>query len=122
MTRFNLSDWALNHRSLIWFLMIICLIAGAMSYVSIGREEDPNFSIKTMIITASLPGADTQETLTQVTDRIEKKLEDLAALDFTRSVTRPGGHRLCRAPALHKGSPVACDLADGPQYDGRYSP
>jgi multidrug efflux pump len=90
MTRFNLSDWALRHRSFVWFLMIICLIAGAMSYVSIGREEDPNFSIKTMIISAALPGADTQETLTQVTDRIEKKLEDLAALHFTRSVTRPG--------------------------------
>lgn len=90
MTRFNLSDWALNHRSFVWFLMIIALVAGAMSYVSIGREEDPNFSIKVMVISGSLPGADTQETLTQVTDRIEKKLEDLDSLDFTRSITRPG--------------------------------
>ncbi|MDH5531672.1 MAG: efflux RND transporter permease subunit, partial [Paracoccaceae bacterium] len=90
MNRFNLSDWALNHRSFVWFLMVISLIAGAMSYVSIGREEDPDFSIKTMIISAALPGADVQETLTQVTDRIEKKLADLDALDFTRSVTRAG--------------------------------
>jgi multidrug efflux pump len=90
MTRFNLSDWALRHRSFNWFLMIICLVAGAMSYMGIGREEDPNFSIKTMIISAALPGADMPETLTQVTDWVEKKLEDLAALDFTRSVTRPG--------------------------------
>ena len=90
MNKFNLSDWALNHRSLVWFLMIVSLVAGVISYVSIGREEDPNFDIKTMIITAALPGADTRETLTQITDRIEKKLEDLDELDFTRSVTRPG--------------------------------
>lgn len=90
MTKFNLSDWALQHRSFVWFLMIISLVAGALSYVNIGREEDPDFSIKTMIIAAGLPGADVQETLTQVTDRIEKKLEDLDQLDFTRSVTRPG--------------------------------
>ena len=90
MKSFNLSDWALKHRSFVWFLMIISLLAGTISYMSIGREEDPNFAIKTMIISASLPGADTRETLTQVTDRIEKKLEDLSELDYTRSVTRPG--------------------------------
>ena len=90
MTRFNLSDWALNHRSFVWFMMIVALVAGALSYTNIGREEDPDFSIKRMIIVASLPGADTQETLTQVTNRIEKKLEDLDSLDFTESVTRPG--------------------------------
>ncbi|WP_422371548.1 efflux RND transporter permease subunit [Hoeflea sp.] len=90
MNKFNLSDWALQHRSFVWFLMIISMVAGVISYVSIGREEDPNFDIKTMIISAALPGADTRETLTQVTDRIEKKLEDLDELDFTRSVTRPG--------------------------------
>lgn len=90
MSGFNLSDWALKHRSFVWFLMIVSLVAGVMSYVSIGREEDPNFAIKTMIISASLPGATTAETLAQVTDRIEKKLEDLGELDFTRSVTAPG--------------------------------
>ncbi|MGB3314402.1 MAG: efflux RND transporter permease subunit, partial [Albidovulum sp.] len=90
MNRFNLSDWALNHRSFVWFLMIVSLVAGIMAYFEIGREEDPDFAIKTMIIAAALPGADVQETLTQVTDRIEKKLEDLDELDFTRSLTRPG--------------------------------
>ena len=90
MNRFNLSDWALNHRSFVWFLMIVALLAGALSYVNIGREEDPDFSVKKMVISASLPGADTQATLSQVTDRIEKKLEDLDSLDFTQSVTRPG--------------------------------
>lgn len=90
MKKFNLSDWALNHRSFVWFLMIISLLAGTLSYLNIGREEDPDFSIKTMIIQAALPGASTAETLRQVTDRIEKKLEDLEQLDFTRSVTGPG--------------------------------
>lgn len=90
MKRFNLSDWALQHRSFVWFLMIVSLVGGIMAYVQIGREEDPQFAIKTMIITAALPGATVQETLTQVTDRIEKKLEELDELDHTRSVTRPG--------------------------------
>ncbi len=90
MRAFNLSDWALKHRSFVWFLMIVSLVAGTLAYFNIGREEDPNFSIKTMVISAAMPGADVQETLTQVTDRIEKKLEELDELDFTRSVTRPG--------------------------------
>ncbi|PPB82287.1 multidrug efflux pump subunit AcrB [Albidovulum inexpectatum] len=90
MKRFNLSDWALQHRSFVWFLMIVSLVGGIMAYVQIGREEDPQFAIKTMIITAALPGATVQETLTQVTERIEKKLEELGELDHTRSVTRPG--------------------------------
>ncbi|GIX13491.1 MAG: ACR family transporter [Paracoccaceae bacterium] len=90
MTRFNLSEWALRHRSFVWFLMLVSLVAGIMAYVQIGREEDPQFAIKTMIISAALPGADVRETLTQVTDRIERKLEELDELDHTRSVTRPG--------------------------------
>ncbi|GGG84773.1 ACR family transporter [Salipiger pallidus] len=90
MSRFNLSDWALRHRSFVWFLMAVSLLAGALAYANIGREEDPNFAIKTMVITGILPGADIEDTRTQVTDRIEKKLEDLDELDFTRSVTRPG--------------------------------
>ena len=90
MSGFNLSDWALKHRSFVWFLMIVSLVAGAMAYVQIGREEDPNFAIKTMVVSAALPGASVVETLNQVTDRIEKKLEDLDELDKTRSITRPG--------------------------------
>ena len=56
MKKFNLSDWALNHRSFVWFLMIISVVAGALAYTNIGREEDPNFSIKTMVVAALLPG------------------------------------------------------------------
>lgn len=88
--RFNLSDWALQHRSFVWYLMIISMLAGAMSYINIGREEDPNFTIKTMVISAALPGATVQETLDQVTERIEKKLLEVDELDYTKSITWPG--------------------------------
>ncbi|MBT9384969.1 efflux RND transporter permease subunit [Pseudooceanicola sp. CBS1P-1] len=90
MTKFNLSDWALNHRSFIWFLMLISMVAGIYAYSSMGREEDPSFAIKTMVITGTLPGATAEETVTQVTDRIEKKLQELDTLDYTHSVTYPG--------------------------------
>ena len=87
---FNLSDWALHHRSLVWFLLIISMIAGTLSYMRLGREEDPNFAIKVMVISASLPGATIEDTLNQVTKRVETKLEELDRLKFTRSVTMPG--------------------------------
>ena len=80
--RFNLSDWALKHRSLVWFLLIVSMVAGLISYRGLGREEDPNFTIKVMVISAAMPGATIAETLDQVTDRIETKLEELDELDF----------------------------------------
>lgn len=87
---FNLSDWALNHRSFVWYLLIASLLAGAFSYVNLGREEDPAFAIKTMVVVAALPGATAEETAVQVTDRIERKLLELDNLKNTRSVTAPG--------------------------------
>ncbi|SEN81446.1 Multidrug efflux pump subunit AcrB [Gemmobacter aquatilis] len=90
MRGFNLSDWALKHRSMVWYLILVSLLAGAIGYSSMGREEDPSFTIKTMIIAAALPGATTEETVTQVTERIEKKLQELENLKLTRSETRPG--------------------------------
>ncbi|MCL6652690.1 efflux RND transporter permease subunit [Agrobacterium rubi] len=90
MKPFNLSDWALEHRSLVWYFMIIFVVAGTFSYISLGREEDPSFTIKTMIVTAQWPGASAEEVTKQVTDRIEKKLEELDALDYTRSETTAG--------------------------------
>lgn len=90
MGGFNLSDWALRHRSLVWYLIIVSMLAGALSYFELGREEDPSFAIKTMIISAALPGATAEETVTQVTDRIEKKLQELDVLKRTHSVTFPG--------------------------------
>ena len=90
MKSFNLSDWALRHQSFIWYIMFVALLMGTYSYFNLGREEDPSFTIKTMVIQTQWPGATTQETLEQVTDRIEKKLEELDSLDYTKSFTRPG--------------------------------
>lgn len=90
MKKFNLSDWALEHRSLVWYFMIVFLVAGLMSYLNLGREEDPDFTIKTMLIQAQWPGASALEVTKQVTDRIEKKLEELDSLDYTRSITTAG--------------------------------
>ncbi len=90
MSRFNLSEWALGHRSFVWFLMLLVVLAGGLSYQRLGREEDPAFTIKTMIVQASWPGATVGEMTNQVTDRIERKLQELDALDFTKSYTTPG--------------------------------
>jgi multidrug efflux pump len=87
---FNLSDWALEHRSLVWYFMIVFVLAGTFSYINLGREEDPAFTIKTMVINAQWPGASAEEVTRQVTDRIEKKIEELDALDYTRSETTAG--------------------------------
>lgn len=88
--RFNLSDWALKHRSLVWYLLLVSLLAGVFSYTRLGREEDPSFTLRTMVIQAALPGATTAETALQVTDRIEKKLQELGSKWHSRSVTEPG--------------------------------
>ena len=90
MTSFNLSDWALKHRSLIWYFMIAFMVAGLFAYLQLGRQEDPDFTIKTMVIQAQWPGASAEEVTRQVTDRIEKKLEELESLDYTKSVTTAG--------------------------------
>lgn len=90
MKKFNLSDWALEHRSLVWYFMIAFALAGAYAYINLGREEDPSFTIKTMLIQAEWPGASAEEVAQQVTDRIEKKLQELDNLDHTRSLTTAG--------------------------------
>ena len=87
---FNLSEWALKHQSFVWYLMFVALLMGVFSYLNLGREEDPSFAIKTMVIQTRWPGATQDETLKQVTDRIEKKLEELDSLDYVKSYTRPG--------------------------------
>ncbi|MGJ4946218.1 efflux RND transporter permease subunit [Bradyrhizobium sp. HKCCYLS1011] len=90
MKSFNLSDWALGHRSLVWYFMIAFMAAGLFAYFQLGRQEDPDFTIKTMVIQAQWPGASPEEMTRQVTDRIEKKLEELESLDYTKSVTVAG--------------------------------
>lgn len=90
MTGFNLSEWALRHRSFVWYLMISLTLAGALSYVRLGREEDPAFTIKTMVVQTNWPGATIEDTMNLVTDPIEKKLEELPYLDYVKSYTKPG--------------------------------
>ncbi|HEX9905989.1 MAG TPA: efflux RND transporter permease subunit [Propylenella sp.] len=87
---FNLSEWALRHRSLLWFFVIIILAAGAFAYLRLGRAEDPAFTFKTMVIQVLWPGATIADTIDQVTDRIERKLQETPGLDYVRSFTLPG--------------------------------
>ncbi|MBV8185656.1 MAG: efflux RND transporter permease subunit [Alphaproteobacteria bacterium] len=90
MNGFNLSQWSLGHRSFVWYLMLTVVLAGALSYLRLGRQEDPSFTIKSMVVFASWPGATVEETTNQVTDRIERKLQELTTLDFTKSYTTSG--------------------------------
>jgi multidrug efflux pump subunit AcrB len=87
---FNISEWALRHRSFVVYLMIAAILAGTASYRSLGRSEDPAFVIKTMVVQAAWPGATIDDTLQQVTERIERTLQETPHLDFLRSYTTPG--------------------------------
>ncbi len=90
MKNFNLSRWALEHKSFVVYLMLVVAIAGLLQYGKLGREEDPPFTIKTMVVKTLWPGATTFETVQQITDRIEKKLEELPNLDYLKSYSKPG--------------------------------
>jgi len=86
----NLSDWALKHRSFIVFAMIAVTLAGLTSYFRLGRSEDPAFTFRNMIVQAAWPGATVDETIKQVTERLERKLQETRNLDYLRSYTSPG--------------------------------
>lgn len=88
--RGNLSAWALSHRPLVLFFLLVTLVAGALAYVKLGRAEDPSFTFKVMTITTKWPGATAREVELQVTDRLEKKLEEVPWYDITRSYSKPG--------------------------------
>src|SRR5215813_5180424 len=90
MKRFNLSEWAITHQPLVLFMILLLGAAGAYSYFNLGRAEDPSFTIKTMIVNVAWPGATAVEMQTQVTDKIEKKLQDLPYLDRVQSYSQPG--------------------------------
>jgi multidrug efflux pump subunit AcrB len=87
---FNLSEWALRHRALVWFFLIIILVAGALSFMRLGRAEDPGITFKTMVIHVLWPGATIADTLEQITDRIERRLQETPGLDYVKSFTVPG--------------------------------
>jgi multidrug efflux pump len=86
----NLSEWALKKRSLVVFLMIVSVVAGVMSFTKLGRGEDPAFTFRSMIVAAAWPGATVEETLKQVTERLERTLQETDHLDRIRSYTVAG--------------------------------
>lgn len=88
--RFNLSEWALGHRSFVVYCMLALIVVGLLSYYRLGRNEDPAFTFRTMVVQAAWPGATLNDTLDQVTERIERKLQETPHLDFLRSFTSAG--------------------------------
>ncbi len=90
MKRFNLSEWAITHQALVLFMIILIGAAGLYSYSKLGRAEDPSFTIKVMNIHVAWPGATATELQTQVVDKIEKKLQELAFLDRVTSYSQAG--------------------------------
>ncbi len=90
MKRFNLSEWAIRHRSLVTYFMLVIVVAGVWSYFRLGRSEDPDFTVKTMVVQAAWPGATVSDTLEQITDRIESKLQETPNLDYLKSYTTAG--------------------------------
>ena len=87
---FNLSDWALKHQTLVLYLMLVLTIAGLISYTKLGQSEDPPFTFKVMLVRTSWPGASAQEVEQQVTDKLEKKIQEVPHLDYSNSYSRPG--------------------------------
>ncbi|WP_345893044.1 efflux RND transporter permease subunit [Roseomonas acroporae] len=90
MKGFNLSAWALGNRPIVVYLMIVAVLAGTLSFLKLGRAEDPVFTIRTMVVQANWPGASMEDTLNQVTERLERRLQETEGLDRLRSFTRPG--------------------------------
>ena len=86
----NLSEWSLRHQSLVRYLIVVLLLAGVWAYGKLGQKEDPDFTFKAMLVQVNWPGASAAEVEQQVTDRIEKKLQEMPELEFVRSFSKPG--------------------------------
>jgi multidrug efflux pump len=90
MTHLNLSEWALRHRSMVAYLIIVLMLGGVLSYFKLGRAEDPDFTFKAMVVRTLWPGATAREVELLVTERIEKKLQEAPWVDVVRSNSKPG--------------------------------
>lgn len=86
----NLSSWALTHQQMVLYLIIVLMAAGAISYFKLGRAEDPDFTFKAMVVRTQWPGATAQEVERELTERIEKKLQETPWVDILRSASKPG--------------------------------
>ena len=90
MKSFNLTAWALHHKHFLYFFIAVFFMTGIISYQKLGRMEDPDFTIKQMVVTVAWPGATARQVEEQVTDKVEKKLQDLPGLDYLKSYSTPG--------------------------------
>lgn len=90
MSKLNLTEWALKHKQIVYFFVFLVFVAGIFSYQKLGRMEDPDFVIRQMVVSVAWPGASASEIEMQVTDKIEKKLQDTPGLDSLKSYSRPG--------------------------------
>jgi multidrug efflux pump subunit AcrB len=90
MKSLNLSEWALKHRSMVAYLIFVLMVGGVMSYFKLGRAEDPDFTFKVMVVRTLWPGATAREVELQVTETIEKKLQEVPWVDVIRSNSKAG--------------------------------
>ena len=89
-SRFNISRWALEHPALTRYLMVVLMVLGFAAYFQLGQDEDPPFTFRAMVVQAFWPGATAQQMAEQVTDKIEKTLQEVPHADIIRSYTKPG--------------------------------
>ena len=87
---FNVSEWALHHRALVLFFIVVSAVAGVFAYGRLGQSEDPPFTFNVMVVKTNWPGATAREMEQQVTDRIERKLQEVPNADWVRSYSKPG--------------------------------
>jgi len=90
MNRFNLSEWALRNQPLLRYFIVVLAVLGVWSYLGLGQSEDPPFTFKVMVVQTQWPGATAAEITEQVTEKVEKKLQEIPELDYLRSYSRPG--------------------------------
>ncbi len=109
MKGFNLSQWALEHRALVLYIMLALGVIGVLSYRQLGQSEDPPFTFKLMVVRTLWPGATAREVELQITDRLEKKLQETPHLDALRSYSKPGESQIF---VLLKDSTLPKDVPD----------
>jgi len=89
-TGFNLSKWALDHAALTRYLMLVLMLLGFASYFQLGQDEDPPFTFRAMVVRTYWPGATAQQVAEQVTDKLERTLQEAPYADKIRSYSKPG--------------------------------
>ncbi len=90
MKNLNLSEWALEHPSMVLYLMIVLMVGGVLAFFQLGRAEDPDFTFKVMVVRSQWPGATVREVEAELTERIERKLQETPFVDVIKSASRPG--------------------------------